>query len=137
MKLSDGRITLLVDSDERRIGMHIELYDFTSSTTFAKIYLNPEQMAKALSRLGYTPCSIEMYNLDKLGKKMEHKPFKFKIKENLYFKDNKKKLARIAKRKCPEGWEPDTSFDSQNSTFKKNGKTYAQTTIRRWVDIED
>ena len=132
MKLSDGRITILFGDD----GLRIEVRDGKASTMFARIKLNQKQSCQALSRLGHTPCKIEVYGLDKVGKKHENKTFEFEMPEkNEYlYGDPQKALAVVTVKKvCPEGWEPDLYFSSQNSFFEKNGKPWARTTIRRWV----
>jgi hypothetical protein len=115
-------------------GMKIELVDNDASCIFAVVKLNAVQTCQALSRLGYTECSMEVFNLDQVGKKMEHKPFEFEIPQDSPWKKGREIIAEIAKEKCPEGWKPDLSFSSQGSFFRKDDKQYARTTIRRWVD---
>ena len=129
MKLKNGRITMLASED----GMKIELHDNDASITFAHIKLTPIQLAQALSRLGYTECKIEVHLLDKIGKKMKNKKFTFELPETNTFR-NMDMAKKIAIESCPEGWEPDLHFGSQGSFFTKDGKQYARTTIRRWVD---
>ena len=129
MKLKNGRITMLASED----GMKIELHDNDASITFAHIKLTPIQLAQALGRLGYTECEIEVRLLDKIGKKMEHKGFTFELPETDTFR-NKDLAKKIGAESCPEGWESDLHFGSQGSFFTKDGKQYARTTIRRWVD---
>ena len=108
MKLREGKITLLFDDD----GLSIELIDGLSTTHFAKVRLNPEQTVKALARLGYCPCEIEVGGLDRVGKKLEHKKFEFEIpKAGEYYLD-KDEAARLAKELCPSGWRPGRCFPS-------------------------
>jgi len=128
MKIKDGRITMLASE----FGMRIELHDNEASTTFAVVTLSPKQLSQALGRLGYTECKIEVANLDIVGKKMEHEKFEFEVPKDPSWR-NKDLVRQTALRACPEGWKPDLSFSSQGSFFKKDGKDYARTTIRRWV----
>lgn len=126
MKLIDGRITFLVGQEETTI----ELHDMQASVTFAKIHLTPEELSSALSRLGYTRCSIEVYNLDRLNKKMRHRRLVVEMPSN---KPIDKKMARmLIAKKCPDGWEPDYYLNSQDTFFTKDRKNYVQCTIRRW-----
>ncbi len=68
MKL-DGQITLLINREETVI----EITDILSKVTFAKITLTTGQLASALSRSADTPCKINIYALDKVGKMQETK----------------------------------------------------------------
>lgn len=129
MKLNNGRITILFDHD----GMSIELHDYDASLTFAAIRLTPEQTVKAFSRLGYTECDIEVKGLDKIGSKMENKHFEFEIPDVGWGSKRTDTAIRIVQEVCPEGWEPDLYFQSQNSFFSKDGQDFARTIIRRWV----
>ena len=130
MKLKDGRITMLVGED----GMKIKIHDNDASITFARIKLTPIQLAQALGRLGYTECEIEVHLLDKVGKKMEHKTIEFELPETNTLFRNKDMAEKVCVEYCPEGWVPDLYFGSQGSFFTKDGKQYARTTIRRWIN---
>lgn len=130
MKIN-GKITFLVGQEQTTI----ELIDDNASTTFAKITLTPEQLSSALSRIAYTECDIEVFGLDKLGKRMEHKKFDFEIPKDI----DKKELVKLSQElidKENEGWISDGYFSSQDSFFQKDGKNYARCMVRRWVDIE-
>ncbi len=132
MELKDGRITMLASEK----GMTIELRDFKASTTFAEIKLDSIQLAQTLGRFGHTKCKINLHGLDKVGKKMEHKTFEFKIPDDLgWGADTENIVIQTAKDKCPKSWIPDLSFSSYDSFFIKDEQRYAKTTIRRWVDI--
>jgi|SRR3990167_6510092 len=125
MKLKDPKITILFNDD----GMSIEVYDNKSSVTFLKAKLNTKQTCQVLSRLGHTDCEAEVFHLDIIGKKMEHKPFEFIVPEYC----SKDKAAKIVVKVCPEGWFPDINFSCQGSFFIRNDLFYARTTIKRWV----
>ncbi len=142
MKIKDARITLLADSGNPpggEPGVTIELHDYDASVMFAKVTLTPEQWVSAMSRLGYVECEIEVYGLDKLGKKMINEPFEFCLgKSSKYTASELKDVAiEMVKEACPDGWIADSYFQSQDSFFFKDGETWARTTIRKWVDVED
>lgn len=129
MKLENSRITILVNSEETII----ELFDYKSFITFARIKLTPEQLSSALSRMSHTACkSVEVIGLDKLNKTLEHEVLEFEI-PYVSYKERDAVAAKIATEQCPEGWEPDNYFGAQGSYFTKDGKEYARVTIRRWV----
>ena len=73
MKIKDGRITILVSKEQTRI----EIKDNDASITFVRIEITPVQLSQALSRLSFVRCDMEVVGLDKIGKKMENKDFKF------------------------------------------------------------
>jgi hypothetical protein len=131
MKLDEGAVTVLFGE----YGLRIELADKKAGITFAFIHINQENLGKALGRLAYTPADVELKWLDKVGKKQEHREFIFEVSSDIvsWGKDRKVLLGKIAKEKCPEGWEADMYFESQDSIFEKDGKTFVRTTIRRWV----
>lgn len=129
MKLENAQIAILVGRESTTI----ELKDDKSNTTFAKVTLTPEQLSSALSRIAYTPCEIEVYRLESVGKKMEMKEFTFEIHQDLGRRESAA-INQIALRVAPEGWTPDNYYGSQTSFFHNaEGVKFARTTIRRWV----
>ena len=140
MELKDCRISIHVgcpsmDSGEPAIA-RFELYDQVSGTTFARVTMTADQFAKALGGLGNCKCAkAEVFALDRLNKKHEHKTFAFPLFEDVGFGDRKPAAIQAAKDAAPVGWTPDCSFSSQNSFFQKDGKPWARTIIRRWVVI--
>jgi hypothetical protein len=134
MKIN-GKITFLCNKE----GATIELHDDDASVTFARVRLTAEQLCQALGRLAYTECyAMEVRGLDKVGMKMENKEFVFEVPDDLPYQREKRNeiLSSILQKICPEGWIPSILFNSQNSFFTKDGKYYARTTIRRWVQID-
>lgn len=130
MKIQDGRVTILFDEK----GMEIEIVDNASSTTFVTVKLNPQQTVQALGRLGRTTCELEVFGLDRVGKKMVMEPFEFELSdEKLASSQHKEQLSEIANKLIPEGWFCDNYYSSQGSFFKKDGKQWARTTIRQWI----
>ena len=130
----NGSVTILFERD----GMTIKVHDEDASIEFLEIRLNQEQTCQALGRLGNTECeSMTVRALHRVGKKMEHESFDFPMPCSLFDSRCKEIAVAECKRVCPEGWEPDTHFGSQNSFFKKDDKPWARTTIRRWVPRAD
>jgi len=129
MKLKDAGINFLVGQDYTTI----EILDNTSSTTFCSVKLTPKQLSMALSRLGNTPCEVDVYSIGRIGKKMEHKKHEFEIPSDILYAKRSEVLCELIKETLPDGWESDNRFSSQDTFFSKDGKSFARTTIRRWV----
>ena len=134
MKLKDGKITLLFSHD----GCEIELTDWSSTITFAKVKLNQKQTCQALSRLCDTSCVIEVNNLDKVGKKRIQEELIIELPKETRW-DEEVKTAKKLAIKATENteWKPSLSFDSQDSFFTKDGKKYARTRKLKWIDFEE
>ena len=134
MLLQDGRISILFSKD----GLHIEIYDDIAAIRFVDIHLTPEQTCQAFSRIAYTPCTIQVKELHKVGKKHEHNILTFPLSTKEYNREkNTEKAIEIADIYCPEGWIPDKGYNSKDSfSIDKMGFVWAKTFIRRWVDIE-
>lgn len=126
----DGKITILIDQEKTTI----EIADENANTTFVRVELTPEQLSSALSRLSNTDCSVEVYVLERVGKKHKVKEFIFEIPEDIK-KDKLSEFSQIMvdKEMPGEGWVSDGYFGSQNSFFNKDGKKYARCYIRRWI----
>ena len=132
MKLN-GKITILINTTHTTI----ELIDNDASITFARIVLTPEQLSSALSRLAYTECDMEVFALDNVGKKMEHKKLEFKLPRLYMSSRDSDELANIAQNildKDNEGWICSPYFASQDTFFySEEGEPYARCIVRRWV----
>lgn len=128
MKINNPKITMLIGVEQTTI----EVKDGDASITFLRLKLTPDQLSAALARHGYVECECEVYGLDLIGKKAEHKDFEFEMPPADF--SNLVEIAiKEAERLCPEGWESDGYFGSQGSFFTKDGKEMARVTIRRWV----
>ena len=129
MKLTNAAITILINGEYTEI----ELIDRTSGVRLAIAKLTPEQLSKALGRLAYTPCEIEVSSeFDKLNKTMIVDKLVFPFKYDGIYKERELLAAEEAKKHTPEGWEADNYFNSQNSFFSKDGQQFASCTIRKW-----
>ncbi len=133
MKLHDGRITIPVSEH----GTTIEIIDSNASTTFCRIKLTPEQFSQALGRLSHTKCEVEVVSLDRVGKMHENQKFTFEIPKELKTSAKSKDLHELAKKNLSElemtEWTPDEYFSSQDTFYEKDGKYFANVTIRRWT----
>jgi len=130
MSLSINRVISNAEDDY----IKIEVCDENSCNTFVTLKLSLKDYAMCISGLSGAKCEGEVRCLDRVGKKHEHKIFEFPLgpEDEVDFRD-KKKAREIIQEVCPEGWIPDTSFNSQKSFFSKNNQRWASTTIRRWV----
>ncbi len=128
MKIN-ASITILGDKDK----VIIEVQDENASTKFLEIRMSPESFVNAtMGRLALTRCTAEVSSLEKIGKKMEHKPFEFRMP--IFIGANRGLTTRAqVKLVSPIGWEPDLYFSNRDSFFTKDGEEWARTTIRRWV----
>jgi len=125
-----AKLTLLVSGDH----VTIEVHDETAAVKFLTLELTAEQFCAALGRLARVPCqSAKVTELDLVGKRHECKTFEFPLPDGAGWRDKEAATAEV-RRVCPEGWGPDIYFNSQNSFFDRDGKRWAQTIIRRWVE---
>ena len=130
MELKNGKITIMTNKD----GCDIHIDDGDASITMVKIHLTTEQFCQAIGRLAYTTCEkLEVFGLDKIGKKMDNKFLEFPFDKKCKWSERDELAYEEALRFCPEGWYPDKYFGSQNSFFIKDGQEYARVVIRRWV----
>lgn len=130
MELKDAKISLLFGERQTTITLH----DGGSGTTFAEITLTPDQLSSALSRIGHTPCKIQLFGLDRVNKKLEIDNFRFEIPNKKPTNDQLLWLCKKAlKESGKEDWTPDNDWNSQTTFVSVGNKNYAQTTIRRWV----
>lgn len=136
MKIN-AQVTIHFESQEGYRGLFIEVYDADSHITFLEIGLNEQQAIQALSRLAFTECTkAEVHGLDRIGKTMEWKKLEFPCGD-LGWENKKEKAIEISKKYIPDGWISANHFSSNGSFFKRDGESWARTTIRRWVDKED
>lgn len=112
----------------------LRIRDEAAATEFLELEVGQAEFVQALGGLRLTSCVAEIRRLDRLGKVHEHRMLEFPLHKKHRDYDYDKELAREKVHKyCPEGWEPDLSFSSQNSFFAKDGGTWVRTIIRRWV----
>ncbi len=128
MKLK-GKISLFINSGITTI----EIEDDNANTTFLKVELTEENIVAALSRQFNVACDLFVSGLDRIGKKHECNVFEFEIPENLTSSKDEDELQKLAQSQLSDGWVAEKYFSSQRSFFRKDGKSYARCTIRRYV----
>ncbi len=113
----------------------ISVYDDLSHQRFLDLEMTPEQFVNAaMNRMAHTEMvSATLFNLERIGKKLETRNFEFELPDHRF--DKRVEIAReTVKKVIPDGWTPDMGFSSQGSFFTRDEKPYARTTIRRWVE---
>jgi len=120
---------------EDYIALRIE--DDDAHIQFVELEIPFKAFSEALTGLSSRPCLMVVRGLDKVGKKQEMiHPFNFELPEDAEYRD--KESARTAlSSACPKGWTGSDYFGSQSSFFEEDGKQFASTTLRRWVDKPD
>mgnify|MGYP001806871344 CR=1 FL=1 len=133
----NASITFLPDSGGE--GCRIDIEDKDANVIIFRGELNAEQFCQMMGRLACTRFTeAKVGPLDKIGKIHQLERIAFKVPGITPYSPNRKDVAREeAKRVCPEGWEPDTYFGSQDSFFTRDGEVWAGTIIRRWVPREE
>lgn len=133
MKIN-GQISICGGRASPRDGkVRIEIFDEESRTMFCEIVMTDSQFIEAaMGGLVRQECECEVFNLERVGKKMEMDMIEFEVpKVEHAERASAAKKAAIAA--CPAGWIPDTYYGSQNSFFRDGEKQMARTRIRRWV----
>jgi len=131
---ADLRTTFLLTGE----GGKLEIEDITSGSILCKIKFSPKQVCQMFGRLACVKSeSAEVYNLEKIGKKLEIDTLEFKMPKHTW--ENTEEIAtKEAFKLCPTGWKPDIYFNSQNSFFLRLDILdiqWARCTIRRWVVV--
>lgn len=112
----------------------IEIMDDDSRCIIVKVKLTPEQLSAMLSRQAYIKCeSCETGELERVGKKHEHKSFEFEITYTKAESDLALACSEALFQQEMFEWVSDNYYGSQNSFFKKDGKDWARVIIRRWI----
>ena len=134
MKKLKGELTLLINSDVTRI----EIKDELSGNLIVSVEVSPENIVAALSRLANVECDMKYYGSDNIGKKRENDRYLFDVKDILYTRHNKKNLQEQCQKLLDEenqGWICRNYFNSQDSFIRKDGKTFANAYIDRYVEV--
>jgi hypothetical protein len=114
-------------------GLHIEIMCAKSGVMFFEADVSPSKFCQMMGRLVHVKVDADVMNLDKVGKTLEMDTLRFEMPKDCEYNKQRAVAIKLAHKACPEGWQPDEYFGSQNSFYHKDGKNMAQTTIRRWV----
>lgn len=127
--------------------MTVEIEDALSGIRFLSIDMSMEQFGKVLAGGGSVPVKIEVMGLDNIGKRYEHKPFKFvmtkedfeSIGKGLPYTENKAALAKWVRENVKEeGWYIDAYLGSQGSIHQDYNTGMVTLNLRayRFVEVE-
>ena len=125
-------ITLLVNRDHVRL----ILIDNLSGLTFFKADVPGPDFLDMMARLSNVPVTADVMNIHNIGKKLVTDKLTFPMPPHSY--DDRKTVAFTeALKHCPNGWEVDNYFGSQNSFYMEDIIEYCRATIRKYVDIDN
>jgi len=131
MSVRIGRASSSTEDDY----MILEVEDREANVLFLRLKMSLGEFANVITnRTGQGTADVR--GLECIGKVHQCKTFVFELPKDSEFRS--KEAAREAVQEaCPEGWTPDTCFNSQSSFFREGDKQYARTFIRRWVEKEN
>lgn len=121
----DAKLSISI-GDEKTI---ITIRDCKSNIQFLELVVDNNMLLRALGRFGLVECDCELRGLENVGKKLVIDSMVFIVPRH-----DKDLAGEIADECCPAGWIPDKSFSAQDSFLYKDGKIFAKTTIRKWVE---
>lgn len=113
----------------------ITLNDERAGIQFLEVRVDYANFAEALTGLSLVGCEFDVRGLQNVGKKAERDTLRFEVPKNTYSRKSGL-LRELADKALPEGWSCSYYFNSQDSFYEKDGKRWAQTSIRRWVEDE-
>jgi len=132
----EGQISIYCDRDH---DVEITIEDKNANTTIVVAKMSHTEFVSALGGLCNVNCSLEVGNLDVVGKVHECKKHEFALGpvEDIDYKNMEGIAKAKAQETAPDGWVADAYFNSQDSYFKRGGDLWARCVIRRWVDKDD
>lgn len=107
----------------------LSIKDDNSKIQFLQCIIDNNEFLNAIGSKGLVECYCKLINTDVVGKKLVIDSMIFVVP-----KQDRELAIEIAKERCPQGWIPDEYFSSQDSFMYKDGKIFAKTTIRKWVE---
>lgn len=116
--------------------INISIQDDCARIQFLDIEIDHDKFAQAITGLSSVECEMEFRGLENVGKVIEKQGIEFEVPD-CEWRDREKIASKLADEMAPEGWVASHYFGSQGSFFTKDGKSYARTTISRWVDKEE
>lgn len=132
-------VALTISKPARNDGteeISLRLQDRASGIEFVDASFPLDKFMLALTGLACQDGKAELRGLHKLGKKMEMGTLQFPMPPDVGYSGREEIARKLAEELCPEGWESQGYFGSQNSFYTKDGELWAQCTIRRWVEEE-
>jgi len=129
-----GQITISTRRSPDEGKVHIELRDPNAIVRFLALSMDMANFTRALGGLSCCDCEIEVHDLEKVGKIRESKPLEFELATHDFGDKRMAMASAAAADRCPDGWTPNVSFNSQDSFYTRDGKSWARTTMHRWVE---
>ena len=125
-------------------GIEIQIADTHASLRIIDIKMDAGQFCAAVGRLACCKGTAKVYqSVDKIGLKMEVDRIVFQMPGDYKEKHRKEFAYSLAVEEVGAMnanseylWAVDNYFDSQDSFFTEDGKTFARATIRRWVPYD-
>lgn len=136
LKQIKADITILGSED----GVRFRIVDRSSGTSIVQFEMTPADfLSAAMGRLGNVKIDATVGNLERIGLFMVYKSLKFEMPSDTPYELMEEVAKAESDKHCPEGWEVQKYFASQNSFALVGDKRFARTTIRKWVtaDSED
>lgn len=138
-KQLNGRITISRPNSnhpdwENKI--HIQVIDENSQAIFLDILINYDEFTKAITGQS-VPMKFEKRQLENVGLHKVSELIEFELPVIGAGNDiTRESLAEaVAKKLCDKTeWKPDLSFNSRNSFFEKDNKTFARTYKYKFVN---
>jgi len=129
----NAAVTIRRSSHDQEEGvLHLQVKDIDSGCRFLEFTISDTDFINALRGQAEIDCKATVRGLEKIGKTQVIERFSFPIPSD--WLRNKEKALELIDSVTPEGWVADKSFNSQKSFTVKDGVTYANTVIRKWVD---
>ena len=132
MKINTSLTIRRSNRDQEEGILHFHIKDVDSNCRFLEFIITDSELINSLRGVAEVECQATVTGLEKVGKTEVIENFSFQIPSDWSFE--KENAIALIDSVTPEGWVADKYFDSQNSFTKKDGVTYANTVIRKWVD---
>lgn len=111
----------------------IKVKDIDAGIEFLNIKIPYAEFTQCLTGLAYQDCEFDIRGVENIGKKLETDTISFEVFRSYYKRDDEE-LIYLAEEATPPGWICSKYFGSQSSFFMSEGKKFARTSIRRWVE---
>lgn len=122
-------------SDGKKVIL-IQVEDEEAKIRFLELEIGLEEFSEVIVGRRSMECDMLVRGIENVGKVIETKWIEFEVSD-CEWRDRENMASKLADETAPEGWVASHYFGSQGSFFTKDGKSYARTTISRWVDKEE
>ena len=115
--------------------IEVRIKDVTAGVTFVELQISLADFSGCLTGLSNVDCEMELRGTQNVGRKILRDTLTIELPEGSKYRD-KAAAIKAGEECCPDGWVFDRYFASQNTFYEQDGKSYAQTPMRSWVDKE-